>query len=113
MDIEISRWGDPASKNAQYEIQPFYVPANVARFKIPPGLLVHSFQWGPGRVSFKSIEGSAIVDGSRIVGEHVFTSGVPRPGVESVRMALYRYGRTDNALKNGGEVVVEKFEYLP
>lgn len=32
MDVEISRWGDPANKNAQYVVQPFHVPANVARF---------------------------------------------------------------------------------
>jgi len=35
MDIEISRWGEPASKNAQYVIQPYYVPANTVRFSAP------------------------------------------------------------------------------
>jgi hypothetical protein len=35
------------------------------------------------------------------------------PGVESVRMALYVYGKTDNPVQNGAEVVIEKFEYLP
>jgi hypothetical protein len=39
MNIEMSRWGDPASKNAQYQIQPYYVPANVARFTVPSGVL--------------------------------------------------------------------------
>lgn len=39
MDMEISRWGDAASKNnAQYGIQPFYVPGNVAPFIAPAGL---------------------------------------------------------------------------
>ena len=32
MDIEMSRWGEPGGKNAQYVIQPYYVPANVVRF---------------------------------------------------------------------------------
>ena len=32
MGIEISQWGDPANKNAQYVVQPYYMPANVARF---------------------------------------------------------------------------------
>jgi hypothetical protein len=28
MDIEVSRWGEPEDKNAQYVIQPYVVPAN-------------------------------------------------------------------------------------
>jgi hypothetical protein len=113
MDIEISRWGDPASKNAQYEVQPFYVPANVARFTAPKGVLTHSFRWEPGRVSFRTVRGAINDPRSSVVSEHVFTSGVPSPGVESVRMALYVYGKTDNLVQNGAEVVIEKFEYLP
>jgi hypothetical protein len=113
MDIEISRWGDPASKNAQYEIQPFYVPANVARFTVPSGALTHSFRWEPGRVSFRTVRGSVTDSGSHVISEHVFTAGVPSAGVEAVRMALYVYGKTDNPVQDGAEVVIEKFEYLP
>ena len=89
MDIEISRWGDPASKNAQYGVQPFYVAANVARFTAPSGVLTHSFRWEPGRVSFRTVRGSVTDVESEVVSEHVFTSGVPSPGMESVRMVLY------------------------
>jgi hypothetical protein len=113
MDIEISRWGDPASKNAQYEIQPFYVPANVARFTVPSGVLTHSFRWEPGGASFKTVRGSVTDSVSQVISEHVFTSGVPSAGVESVRMALYVYGKTDNPVQNDAEVIIEKFEYLP
>ena len=38
MNIELARWGDPASKNAQYVVQPYYVPANVVRFDLPAGV---------------------------------------------------------------------------
>lgn len=113
MDIEISRWGDPASKNAQYGIQPFYVAANVARFTAPSGVLTHSFRWEPGRVSFRTVRGSVTDVESEVISEHVFTSGVPSPGMESVRMVLYLFGRTENPVQNGAEVVIEKFEYLP
>jgi hypothetical protein len=47
------------------------------------------------------------------VAEHVFTSGVPSPGIESVRMALYVYRAAKDPLQNGAEVVIEKFKYLP
>ena len=111
--VEISRWGDPASKNAQYVIQPYYVPANVARFAAPPGRLTHSFRWQPGRVSFKTVLGALGGAASRIVAQHDMTSGVPTPGTESIRINLYVFGYASIPLKNGAEVVIEKFEYLP
>src|SRR4030095_2365767 len=54
MNIEVGRWGEPSSKNAQYVIQPYYVPANVVRFIAPKGTLTFSLQWEPGRVRFKT-----------------------------------------------------------
>jgi hypothetical protein len=50
---------------------------------------------------------------SSAVGEHVFTSGVPPPGSESIHMNLYVFGNTSNPLRRGAEVIIEKFEYLP
>lgn len=111
VDLEVSRWGDPDTKNSQYVVQPYYVPANVLRFVTPSGVITHSFRWEPGRLSFKSFPGNAA--DSRAVAEHVFTSGVPSPGGESVRMNLYVYGKAGTPLKDETEVVIEKFEYLP
>ena len=50
MDIEISRWGEPADKNAQYVIQPYVVPANTVRFTAPEGTLTYRIDWQPGKV---------------------------------------------------------------
>jgi hypothetical protein len=108
LDIELSRWGDPNSKNAQYVVQPFYVPANVVRFMTPSGILTHSFHWEPGRASFKTVAG-----GSHVIAEHTFTSGVPSSGGESARINLYPFDNKGSPLRNSAEVVIEKFEYLP
>jgi hypothetical protein len=111
IDIELSRWGDPASKNTQFVIQPYYVPANVFRFNTSPGPAVHSFHWEPGRVSFQSeprTSGTASAAAA-----HVFTSGVPSPGGERVHLNLYIYGKTRTPQREDVEVVIEKFEYLP
>jgi hypothetical protein len=102
IDIELSRWGDPASKNTQFVIQPYYIPANVFRFPSAGGRASHSFHWEPGRVSFQS-------PGA----QHVFTSGIPSAGGERVHINLYVYGKARIPQKNGVEVVIEKFEYLP
>ncbi len=110
MDIEVSRWGEPGSENAQFVLQPYYVPANVARFTAPAGRVAFALRWEHGRAAFTAMRGGP--DGP-VASTHVFTSGVPEPGAETVRLNLYvyRFGRT--TLQAGSEVVVEKFDYLP
>ena len=111
MDLEIARWGEPGNQNAQYVVQPYYVPANTVRFDAPAGRLTHVMKWSPGRVTFKTIRGTGS-DG-RVVDEHTFTSGIPSPGQESIHMNLYRFDNPPNQLRQPCEVVIEDFEYLP
>jgi hypothetical protein len=113
MDIEISRWGDPSSNNAQYVVQPFHINANVFRFDAPPGVVTHSFRWQPGSLAFKSVRGSNTGNKAHAVAEHTFVSGIPSPGIESVRMNVYVLRVAKVPLRDGAEVVVEKFQYLP
>jgi hypothetical protein len=105
--VAVSRWGDPAKKNGQYVIQPYYVPANVFLFAAPAGSLTHSFRWEAGQVSFRTRAGPTPV------AEHAFSSGVPLPGGETVHInfSAFRYG--PQSLQKQAEVVVEKFEFLP
>lgn len=112
IDIELSRWGDPKSKNAQYVIQPFYVPANVSRFAVPAGAVTHSFRWEPGKVSFNSFQGERGT-GTGAFSQHVFTSGIPLPASENVHINLYDFRHLKNPVQQPSEVVIEKFEYLP
>ena len=113
MDIEISRWGEPQDKNAQYVIQPYIVPANTVRFDAPAGVLTYWMDWEPGRVAFKTIRGSRSHGVSDVVAEHVFTSGVPTSGSERIHMNAYSYGNQRGPLQHEFEVVIEKFEFLP
>src|SRR5262245_42999273 len=112
LDIEISQWGDPSIPNAQYVVQPYYVPANVVRFSAPRGPLTHSFRWEPGRAAFRTTRGRNAI-GTDIVSEHEFTSGVPSPGSERVRMNLYYFRYSPHPPQKDVEVVVERFQYLP
>jgi hypothetical protein len=112
MAIEISRWGDPGVPNAQFVIQPYYVAANVARFAAPQGTLTHSFRWEPGRASFRTTRGTN-ARGTDVVAQHVFTSGIPTPGGERVRMNLYRFRYAPRPPQGDVEVVIERFQYLP
>jgi hypothetical protein len=113
MDIELGRWGYLDNTNANYVIQPYYVPANYLAFRVPPGPYTHSFRWEPGKVTFSTVAGSGNAGGGRVINQHVFTSGVPSPGGESVRIALYVFHQGHIPLKNENEVIIDKFEYLP
>jgi hypothetical protein len=112
MDIDVSQWGDPSVPNAQYVLQPYYVPANVVRFSAPSGTLTHAFRWEPGRVSFRTTRGPNPIGGG-VVARHEFTSGVPSPGTERVRLNLYYFRYAPRAPQKDVEVVVERFQYLP
>ena len=112
LDIEISRWGDPDVPNAQYVVQPYYVPANVTRFSAPAGLLTHSFRWEPGRASFQTTRGRN-ARGAHFVHRKAFASGVPSPGAERVRMNLYYFRYAPKPPQADVEVVIERFHHLP
>ena len=113
LDTEISRWGITANDNAQYVVQPYYIPVNIVRFSVPPGVVTQSMHWEPGRATFSTVAGSRDAKTPHIIHEHVFTSGVPPAGGDSVRMNLYVFGSGQVPQKNDSEVVIEKFEYLP
>jgi hypothetical protein len=117
MDIEISKWGEIRNRNGQFVIQPYHVAANTVQFQTPPGETTFMWRWTPGRADFRVFHGqTAVWDSPRdapALRQHVFTSGVPSPGDESLHMNLYVFGRNSNPLRHGNEVVVEKFEYLP
>jgi hypothetical protein len=85
----------------------------MTRFRLPAGALTNSIHWEPQRVTFSTVEGSPDVSNAHPRNEHVFTSGVPTAGGDSVRMNLYVFGQGQIPLKNETEVVIDKFEYLP
>lgn len=115
VDIDISRWGDPENKNAEVAVQPTFVPINLSRFEAPPGKLKHTIIWEPGQVTM--VTSRVTVDGhTDVVSKHVFTSEVPTPGSESVRMTLYMYSDPNRNLStphDRAEVVVDRFEFWP
>src|SRR3954468_20866900 len=113
LDVEVGRWGYLDNTNVNYVVQPYYIPANYFAFREPPGLYTHSFRWEPGRVTFSTVAGPGNTGAGRVTNQHVFTYGVPTPGGESVRIALYVFHQGHIPLQNQNEVIIDKFEYLP
>jgi hypothetical protein len=114
MDVEVSRWGDTASKkNAQYVVEPYYHPGNIYQFVVPPGTLTYSMQWEAGRARFTTLQGNSPRPGPRVISEHEFTSGIASPGQEKVQLFFYVVDTDKSPLEHDNEVILEKFEYLP
>jgi hypothetical protein len=111
-DIEISNWGNPSGRSGRYVVQPSYLGQNTVWFTVPSGTLTHEVQWEPGRVTLSTARAA---QGGRksFVAQHVFASDVPVPGDEKFRINFYDFQRGQRLLKQGAEVVVERFEYLP
>ena len=110
LDVELSQWGQPGSKNAQYVVQPYYIPQNISRFTVPAGTLTHILHWEPGTASFRTVQG---LTGSKSISEHAFTSGVPAAASETVHIDLYDFYHSKSKSQRPTEVVIEKFEFLP
>ncbi|HVO58234.1 MAG TPA: hypothetical protein VMT51_11110 [Dongiaceae bacterium] len=110
--VELARWGDPQNKNSQFVVQPYYVPANVARFGSPAGPMTYLVRWEPDKLHFEAFQGRDTKPAHRI-SEHTFASGVPTPGNELVHMNLYIFYDSAVPLSKETEAVIEKFEYLP
>lgn len=113
LDVELSRWGNPDAKNAQFVVQPFYIPQNIFRFTAPKGVLTHTIRWEPGRASFRTVRGADPGLAAAVVSDRVFTSGIPTPGNEKAHIVLYDYHHAPRSVQQPAEVVIEKFEYLP
>lgn len=114
-DINISRWGEPQSRNAEFVLQPSLLPVNSSRFVAPAGKLKHTIVWEAGRITMTTSRASG-PPASSLVYRHVFTSETPTPGLESLRMTLFAYRKPNeksSSLQHPVEVVVDRFEYFP
>jgi hypothetical protein len=114
MDVEVGGRRDAANKNnAQYVIQPLYIPGNLFAFKAPSGTLTYVLRWESGHATFKTFRGRSPDAGAQLVAEQEFTSGIPSPGKAIPRLIFFVVATDKNPMQKPSEVVVEKFEYLP
>jgi hypothetical protein len=113
MDIELSRWGDPKSKNGDYVVQPYMFPENKVIFNVPAGRFTHSLRWEPGRATFTTSQETTKGRDPLIVEKNVFTTGIPTPGGEAPVIDFCDFKYSKVPLEGQAEVIVERFQYLP
>ena len=113
MNIELSRWGKQTNRNADYVVQPYYIPENTVHYNVPAGPVTYELRWEPGNATFRTFVGDSATSAARKIMDHVFKSGIPIPAAETVHLNFYDFRHSKSGLHHPVEVVVEKFEYLP
>jgi hypothetical protein len=113
IDINLSQKGDPRSKNAEYAVQPYYLPMNMSGFSAPTGVVTYTFDWEPEGISFSSWKGAGDRTASNRIWEHTFLSNIPVPGGETAHINLCIFGFPKVPLQHEVEFLIQRFEYLP
>jgi hypothetical protein len=103
IDVEFSRWGDPAASDAQYAVQPYAKRGHLVRFNVPRGRARSrfTFSWRPASVVFDGYA-HAVVD-----------DGVPPPGNARVHLNIWLAAGRAPIDGREVEVIVEKFTFTP
>lgn len=116
VDIEFSRWGDPASAdNAQYVLQPWDQPGNLHRFSVtlPTTDSLHLFDWQPGYVRFASYQGSQPTPGNMLHSWLYTGTDVPEADDGNGRINLWQFNGVPPSDGQEAEIVVESFTFTP
>jgi len=113
IDVEFSRWGNPASDIAQFVAQPWDYPGNIHRFAATFSAnerTSHAFRWLPDRVEYRSWRGGpndeapgTLIHSWTYTGPHI-----PRPEIPRVHVNLWRAAGTPTTTQ---EVVLEAFTF--
>jgi len=108
--IRLTRRGVASNTNAEFSIQPSFVPANFYHFNVPPGPLELEMNWHPD-------EGEFVVSRDEMpVRQPVvwpFKTGMPIPDDTHVYINLCNYGYAPSPPTHDAEVVVKSFEFYP
>lgn len=115
IDIEFSRWSDPANDNSQFVVQPWDSPGNMYRFNtyLKRRYSTHSFEWRNGNILFQSFKGSS-ADPRKLIESWNYNGGdIPIPVNENPRINLWLYNGNSPSNNKAAEVVINKFEFVP
>jgi len=115
IDIEYSRWGNPADDIAQFVAQPFDWFGNTERFDVTFGeteLASHAMRWLPDRVEFRVWRGGLNDESAQtMVHEWTYTGPhIPRPEQPRMHLNLWKLEGTPDADQ---EIVFQDFKFIP
>ncbi len=115
IDIEYSRWGDPASDIGQFVAQPFDYPGNISRFNAvfaDGEVTSHAMRWLPDRVEYRVWRGGPDEESAATMIRSWTYGGphVPRPEQPRMHLNLWKHG---DAPASDQEIVFRDFTFVP
>jgi hypothetical protein len=115
IDIEFSRWGDPANDVGQFVAQPYDYSGNMSRFDATFSegeLTSHAFRWLADRVEFRSWRGGPQDEAAEnMIHSWTYTGPhIPRPDIPRVHINLWQF---NGAPASDQEVVLDEFTFIP
>lgn len=115
IDVEFSRWGNPAAGIGQFVTQPYDYPGNIDRFDAAFAegeLTSHAFRWLPDRVEYRSWRGGPFAEtAGDLIRTWTYTGPhIPRPEQPRVHLNLWKLGGTP---AGDQEVVLDGFVFVP
>lgn len=116
IDIEFSRWGDPAAPNTAYTVHPDTEPANQHRFDfVQEGdATTHRFAWAPGRVEFTSWHGHGEYPPPPELEIARFTlesAAVPTPGRARIYFNYWRFRGAPLQTGTTPKIIIRDFRF--
>ena len=117
IDVEISRWGNPADDVAQFVVQPYYVTSNITRFDITYSegeLVSYALRWLPDRVEARAWRGGPADESPATTIASWVNTGAYLPRPEQPRVHI-NFWQLDGPPSNGQnqEVVLNAFRFVP
>ena len=114
IDFEASRFGvTDNTTNAQYVVQPYYIPGNIRRISIPTATLTKvDLTWKPGSVAFS---GETVGDTKtkQLPSWKNTSSSVPAHGAEQIHMSLWLFNGVPPSNGKPVGVTVTSFAFRP
>ncbi len=123
MDMEISRWGDPAAEMAQFVVQPYYAPNSISRFDVPFSastaesavqLTTFAYEWFSDRIEFRVWAGDAYSESAQtLIHSWTYTGPhIPREHLARMHFNLWQF---DGPPTNGEEheIILTDFVFVP
>lgn len=115
IDIELSRWGQPANDNAQFVVQPWSTPGNMHRFdvQLQSTASTHRFEWLPDQVRFASYRGNASPPAAGDLIEAWTYNGADVPPIGGGHVRINLWLAEGHPPAGPQELIVESFQQPP
>ncbi len=109
--IHLTRRGVATNTNAEFSIQPSFVPVNFYHFNVPSGPLKLNLSWHPDEAKLLVLRDQVHV--GRPVASWQFKTGVPRSDDTHLYFNFCNFGYASTPPTHDAEVIVKSFQFYP